>query len=170
MATNYASGMKSTMIDLKELKVFLLKANMPHATDTADIRKQRNGSRTIVFSDPEWSMEDNFFGGEPYGGQQVVFYNDSPVWTCVYYGRIHDTSLNTDDLYGFLREALRYPPKDKPFRGPNKYKKGNLEYRNELQGDADNYHGKELILENGKQVYWAEYLGGLVDQRFKNKY
>lgn len=31
-------------------------------------------------------MNDNFFGGEPYGGREVVFYEEKPVWMMVYYG------------------------------------------------------------------------------------
>lgn len=155
-------------LDIKALKKFLFKANMPHATGKADIRKEKNNSRTITFRDADWSMEDNFFGGEPYGGQQVVFYKNLPVWICVYYGQVHETIINPDGIYNFLREALQHPPEYRPFRGPDSYKKDNLEYKNEFDGEADNYSGKELILENGKQIYWAKYLGGLVDQRFQD--
>jgi hypothetical protein len=150
------------------LKKFLLKANMPHAAGTANMRNESNGSRTILFEDGDWSMEDNFYGGEPYGGQQVVFYKGKPYWICVYYGQVSDTSLTPDEVYGFLREALQYPPEDRPFRGPDSYKKGNLEYKNSLEGEANNYSGKEVILENEKEIYWAKYMGGLVDQRFQD--
>lgn len=153
------------MMKLQELKAFLVKANMPHANGTANIKKEKNGSRTITFEDGKWSMEDNFFGGEPYGGQQVVFYESKPYWICVYYGQVHDTSDDIDYVYDFLREALQYPEEGKPYRGPACYKKGKLEYQNKLEGVADNYSGKEVILENGKQIYWAKYMGGLVDQR-----
>ena len=158
------------MIDLEALKQFLIKANKPHATGTAALRKEANGSRTITFKDGEWNMEDNFFGGEPYGGQEVVLYQGLPVWICVYYGRVHGTSLSAPEVYGFLRESLQHPLKDLPFRGPDSYKKGDLEYKNKVQGSADNYAGKEVILEKGKQIYWATYLGGLIDQRFRDNF
>ena len=74
------------MADIDELKDFLTKANMPHADGSADMTKESDGSRTIVFADSDWSMNDNFYGGEPYGGRQVVFYKAQPVWMCVYYG------------------------------------------------------------------------------------
>ena len=155
------------MFDQTKLKTFLLKANLPHTNGTAQMKTEENGSRTINFSDGDFSMEDNFFGGEPYGGQQVVFYQHEPVWTCVYYGRVLKTNLNPDMVYGFLREALQYPDKTRPQRGPVSYKKGNLEYQNDLQGELDEYFGREVILEDGKEIYWAKYMGGLVDQRFK---
>lgn len=153
---------------MNELKKFLEKANMPHTLGTADTKKEKNGSRTITFEDGDWSMEDNFFGGEPYGGQQVVFYKEKPHWLCVYYGRVHDTELSPDVVYDFLREALQYPEEGKPYRGPANYKKDNLEYRNKISGDADNLFGEEEILDKGKQIYWAKYMGGLVDQRSRD--
>ena len=152
-------------MNLQELKAFLLKANLPHANGTANTKKEANGSRTIIFEDGKWSMEDNFFGGEPYGGQQVVFYDKKPYWICVYYGQVTKVDFEPDEVYDFLREALQYPKEGEPYRGPASYKKGNLEYQNKLEGDADSYNGKEVILEGGKQIYWAKYLGGLVDQR-----
>ena len=156
------------MINLEKLKQFIIKANIPHATGTAVIHKEKNGSHTITFSEGNWSMEDNFFGGEPYGGQQVIYYKKAPVWICVYYGRVHNTVFSPDKVYDFLRESLQHPPKEQPLRGPVSYKRGDLEYQNKIKGDVDNYSGKEVILENGKQIYWAKYLGGLVDQRFKD--
>lgn len=155
------------MINNSDIEKFLLKANKPHADSTAEMRKEENGSRTILFADGDWSMIDNFFGGEPYGGQQVVFYKKEPVWICVYYGRVLETSLSPDVVYDFLREALQYPDKNKPQRGPESYKKDNLEYRNFQEGDLDDYSGRETILEDGKEIYWAKFMGGLVDQRFK---
>jgi len=155
------------MINNSDIEKFLLKANKPHADGMAETRKEKNGSRTITFTDGDFSMEDNFFGGEPYGGQQVVFYRKEPVWICVYYGRVLETSLSPDVVYDFLREALQYPDIDKPQRGPESYKKDNLEYRNRQEGDLDDYFGRESILEDGEEIYWAKFMGGLVDQRFK---
>lgn len=155
------------MIDLKEINRFLLKANKPHADGTAKMKNEKNGSRSILFSYGNFSMEDNFFGGEPYGGQQVIFYKKEPVWMCVYYGRVLKTDLPAGDVYDFLREALQFPDVGRPQRGPASYKKGNLAYRNDQEGALDNFSGREVILENGKEIYWAKFMGGLVDQRFK---
>lgn len=138
---------------------------MPHATGTANTSKEADGSRTITFSEGDLSMHDNFFGGEPYGGRIIIHHKNTPVWMMVYYGQVTANEFTPDVVYGFLREALQHAPEDKPYRGPDSYKKDKLEYRNEIEGDADNYSGKEIILENGKQIYWAIYLGGLVDQR-----
>lgn len=144
-----------------------MKANMPHATGESDMRSEKNGSRTIHFSDGDWSMTDNFFGGEPYGGQQVVFYKGEPAWLCVYYGRVLRTNLSPEEVYGFLREALQHPSKGMPLRGPVSYKVNTLEYRHKLTGELDDFTSEEEILESGQRIYWAKFLGGWVDQRFK---
>ncbi len=155
------------MIDVDKLKQFLHKANMPHAKGTADMSKENNGSRTIRFSDGDWSMEDNFFGGEPYGGQQIVFYKGEPAWICVYYGRVVASDDNADEVYEFLRQALQHPLEDMPLRGPESFAKGNREYQHKATGALDDFSSEELILKDSKQIYWAKFIGGLVDQRFK---
>lgn len=154
------------MLKIEEINKFLLKADRGHADGTAELKKQANGSRTILFSDGDFSMEDNFFGGEPYGGQQVVFYKKEPVWICVYYGRVLDTELPADKVYDFLREALQHPNKEQPLRGPASYTNNGLEYQNKLEGDTASYLGREVIFENGKEIFWTQYVGGWVDQRF----
>lgn len=55
-------------LDLDELKIFLKKANIPHATGTTKTIKEAAGLRTIEYGDDDYRMHDNFFGGEPYGG------------------------------------------------------------------------------------------------------
>lgn len=157
--------MSKTGVDLAALKRFLHKANMPHATGTSNIRNEKDGSRTITFVDGDWRMHDNFFGGEPYGGRMVVYCKDKPTWMMVYYGQVTAKQFEPEELYGFLRQALQHAPKDKPYRGPASYKKGDLEYRNKITGDVDNCTCQEQILKNGQQIYWATYMGGPVDQR-----
>jgi hypothetical protein len=108
--------------------------------------------------------------GELDGVGEEVYYKGRPVWLCTYYGRVYNTPLSPDAVYEFLREALRYPVEDKPFRGPGRYAKDNLVYRNKFHGSADNFSCKELILENGKSIYEAVYSGGLVDQRARDSF
>ena len=160
--------MKQPKITQEVLHQFLLKANMPHADGSADLVREEDGSQTIAFEDGDWRMHDNFFGGEPYGGRQVVFHEDTPVWICLYYGQVPGVDQVPDKIYDFLREALQHPLEDMPYRGPKSYKKAGLEYKNALTGAFDNYSGREVILKNGKEVYWATYFGGLIDQRYRD--
>lgn len=152
---------KDNGIDFDELKLFLMKANMPHATGQAVTIAEADSSRTIEFEDGDYRMHDNFFGGEPYGGRLVVFYKDKPLFMEVYYGQ---TSRPADEVYDFLREALQHPGDDNPFRGPAKYKKGTLTYKSSTKGDITNHTVKEYIYDGDDEIYWAVVIGGLVDQ------
>lgn len=146
---------------LDELKQFLIRANMLHATDTAKILKEVDGSRTIEYSEGDYRMHDNFFGGEPYGGRLVVFYKEQPLFLEVYYGQ---TTRLADSVYDFLREALQHPDDDNPFRGPAEYKKDSLTYKSTTEGDVASHTVKEYIYDGDEQIYWAVVVGGLVDQ------
>lgn len=140
---------------------------MPHATGSAKMENEPDGSRTIVFEDGSWRMHDNFFGGEPYGGRLVVFYDNQPVWLCVYYGWVSQDRSSADDVYDFLREALQHPPEDMPLRGPKSFKKDAFEYIYEVPTNIDRFDSQETILEGDRRVYWAKLVGGWVDNRFK---
>lgn len=153
--------MTADNVNLDELKKFLMRANMPHATGTAKTVKEADGSRTIEYSEGDYRMHDNFFGGEPYGGRLVVFYKDQPLFLEVYYGR---TTRPADPVYDFLREALQHPGEDNPFRGPAEYKKDNLTYKSTTEGDVANHTVKEYIYDGDEEIYWAVVIGGLVDQ------
>ncbi len=153
------------MVNIKELKAFYVKSQKPHAFSAASIKRQKNGAKIMVFTEDPWKMHDVFYGGEPYGGCLTIEYDGRVVWAQLYYGQVQDTKLSVEEVYDFLRLALREPPTKHPFRGPDSLKRENLEYQNDSKGDFATYSGKEIILENGKQIYWATYLGGLVDQR-----
>lgn len=148
-------------LNLDELKAFLIRANVPHATGEAKVVKEADNSRTIEYAESDYRMHDNFFGGEPYGGRLVIFYKDQPVFIEVYYGQ---TSNPADEVYGFLREALQYPDEQNPYRGPAEYKKGNLTYRSTTEGSISKHTVKEYIYENDEEVYSAVVIGGLVNQ------
>jgi len=73
--------------------------------------------------------------------------------------------VNTDSVYGILRNALMQMPDDAPFRGPKEYKEGEFTYTNKWTGDVERYSGEEQITQGENLIYKANYMGGLVDQR-----
>jgi len=157
-------------INLKELKKFLSKANLAgYASVQEGIVeiKEKDGSKTITYKDKNWFFHDNYFGGEPYGGREVIFANNKPVFMMVYYGMISDKNINKELVYKFLRKALKLFPEDAPFRGPKIFKetidKNNYKYENTWSGDVDYFSGQEKIFIDEKEIYVAQYSGGLVD-------
>jgi hypothetical protein len=113
-------------------------------------------------SDGEWSFHDNWFGGEPFGGREVVFKNNKPYWMMVYYG---SDSMKAEKTIDTLRKALRELPEELPARGPKELVDDDYRYTNTWEGTIDQFKGHEEISYKGERVYFADYSGGLVDQK-----
>lgn len=147
-----------------DLKGFIFAASRAtYASGDESIKvRQPDGSTTIEYHEGEWSFHDNYFGGEPYGGREVVFYRGKAVWMMVYYGFVH-IEIGNAEVYGVLMEALRNTTVEAPYRGPKSFEKENWKYENSIEGEAENFSGTEKIYRDGECVYEASYIGGLVD-------
>lgn len=147
-----------------DLKKFIFEANRStYASGDENIwKKQPDGSTTIEYENDLYKYHDNFFGGEPYGGREVIFFENKPVWMMVYYGLVYD-GVNKE-VYGFLTESLSNTTVDMPYRGPIEYKKDEWRYENKLVGGVEKFSGTEKIFKNEKCIYEASYIGGLVNK------
>jgi hypothetical protein len=152
-------------MDEAALLRFLLEASQRGyaAGGSAVKTREADHSTTIVLDQNEWRFHDNYFGGEPYGGREVVFLRGRPVWMAVYYGQVFGSSV--DVVYAFLQRALRRAPAAFPVRGPEAFSEGPFSYRNVHEGGVISFSGQETIEEDGQRVYTARYVGGLVDRR-----
>ena len=152
-------------VNITELKQFIYDASRAtYASGDESIKKvQPDGSTTITFEKDNYLFHDNYFGGEPYGGREVVFLNGKAIWMMVYYGLVHIKNGNKD-VYGFLMEAMRHTSPEMPYRGPLIFENENWKYENILSGGAERFSGSEKIFRDGTLVYEASYTGGLVDQ------
>jgi len=148
------------------LKQFLLDSNSAGYAggDSKQWIKNKDGSTTIPYEKGTWKSDDTFYGGEPYGGRIIVFYEDKPYWMMVYYGWVEE-GVDHDMVYNVLQNALKQMPPEHPFRGPEKYNEEKYIYTNAWKGDVAKYSGEELIAVEGNTIYTANYMGGLVDQR-----
>ena len=89
---------------INKLKEFLVEAKRSTyaAGDAAQKSTNEDGSTTIVFEDGDWKYHDNYFGGEPFGGREVVFFKEEPVYIMTYYGEVFDTTIDLQEIYNFL--------------------------------------------------------------------
>lgn len=148
-----------------EIKQFLAKANRagygnPNTKEDTD----SDQSHTITFFEGDWSFHDNYFGGEPFGGREVIHFKGKPIWMMVYYGGIVDTSTDASEVYRFLKGALLQFPHEMPLRGPEHMEDGEWKYTNTVTGLFDRFVGEEVIHYQGAEVYRTKYQGGLVDR------
>ena len=70
------------MLDTKKLCKFLVEAKkVTYATgDLANKAINSDKSTTLIFENGDWKYHDNYFGGEPYGGREVVFFKNQPIY------------------------------------------------------------------------------------------
>lgn len=152
-------------MNLSYLQQFLFTANKAGYAfgDESKRIKESDGSTSIRFEQGDFSLHDNYFGGEPYGGRMVVFFKGKPEWIMVYYGLVVP-SVKAESVYMILRNALKQMPEEMPLRGPEAYQHEDYQYQNTWKGLLERYSGEEKILKNGELVYHANYLGGLIDR------
>ena len=155
------------MINKKELCKFLVRAKKSTYASGDLAKKVVNSDRstTLVFESGDWKYQDNYFGGEPYGGREVVFFKGQPVYIMTYYGQIDNSVSDLNKIYGVLMSALKLIPENNPYRGPKRYVSGDFVYKNNFTGEIDNFFGEEFISRNGRVIYRARYNGGFVDMR-----
>ncbi len=153
-------------MNLDALRQFLIDSNKAGYAGGEEKKwiKESDGSTTIPFEKGAWKSHDNFFGGEPYGGRTVVFYESKPYWMMVYYGWVEENT-EVDPVYKVLRNSLKRMPEEYPFRGPKEYKESNYTYTNSWEGQIERFSGEEQIIQVDKLIYKSIYTGGLVDQK-----
>jgi hypothetical protein len=152
-------------MDKKDLQLFLIDSNKAGYASGENKRwlKEPDKSTTILFKKGLFQSHDNYFGGEPYGGRIVVFFDGKPIWMMVYYGWL-EKGTSAESVYAVLRNALMRMPEDYPFRGPSEFREGEFVYLNSWEGELGRFHGDEKIICNGELLYKGKYAGGYVDQ------
>ncbi len=155
------------MIDKQQLCAFLVRAKKSTyaAGDKANKKIEQDFSTSLLYTEWDRTYHDNYFGGEPYGGREVVLFKNKPIYIMTYYWYVYEHIADIKPIYTFLQHALSLIPEQYPYRGPQNYHKNDLSYINTFTGDIDNFSGEESITQNGKEIYKAKYIGGFVDQR-----
>lgn len=151
---------------IKGLNAFLLKFALEGyaSGDEKSWIKEKDGSTSIIKEHKDWKLHDNFFGGEPYGGREMVFFKNKPYWIMAYYGQVLKV-MDPNEIYPPLREALSVPEEDMPIRGPKYLKINDFTYKFSWEGTLEQFVANESISLGEQVVYESTFIGGLVDQR-----
>jgi len=150
------------------LAAFLVKAKgQTYAAqgDDATLTPLLPGSRQLEYRDGPFLYRDIYFGGAYFVGQETVYYNSSALWAMGYAGGVTSAASRPFDMkrvYDFLRAALRQVVAERPYRGPRTFGQGEYRYRDESQGQFDDFWGVETIMHRDQQVYQLRYSGGLL--------
>jgi len=159
-------------MDRKELLAFILKAHKNTYAASAEI-KQKNKCKTPIlighkdyhFKEGKWEYHDSYAGKDWAPGREVVFLNGEPVWCMSYQGRnnpAYPSEFFQEQVFPFLKEALKNIDENMPFRGPNKFEEGEFSYEFKLEGDYQYFKGKEIIKFKGKEVFSQDVMGELI--------
>ena len=154
-------------INTSDLRQFILESTKHGYAAGGETRKkiESDGSKTYLYERDEWKSHDNYFGGEPFSGRTVVFFKGKPVWMMVYYGGVAKDITNFTKIYEVLQLALLNAPEEYPFRGPKEFKQDSFDYINNWEGEISQFNGQEKISHSEEEIYWAKYMGGLVNVR-----
>ncbi len=126
--------------------------------------------KLIKHESGDWRYVDQYVGGEPFQGFEVVWYKDVPVWAMTYRG-YYKGKQDYKLFSQFLKAALRVMPKDAPYRGPKEFESAEFsgwKYENKWKGKIKEFKGEEKIHFNSKIIYKTKYQGGTVNNDFTN--
>lgn len=134
-------------------------ADAQMASETVKYVSNNKNGLILSTKSGEYTYEDEFYGGQPYSGNETIWENEVPIFRCVYWGKFMEDVPET-----FLRKALSVGPTGNcVHRGPESYVEGELEYKNECTGTIDEFMQIERIFKAGKEAYVAYFYGGRIN-------
>jgi len=152
------------VFSLDELNAFIIKAKAAtYVGDGAEIPPLRPGAHDLEFREEPFLYRDSYFGGTDFLGQEVVYFNESPIWAMNYYGRILDSHRITAATAGkIIRESLSKLYDEGRFLGGYRNVVDDYEYYDTNRGDFTSFTGKEWINLGKVKIYELVYHGGLI--------
>jgi len=149
---------------LEQLNSFIVRAKAAtYVGGGAKSLSYRPGSHDLQFHDGPFAYLDSYFGGKDFLGQEVVYYEDKPVWVMNYYGRILEPGRITGAETGqVIQESLSKMYQEGRFLGGFEHATPLGHYVDTNQGDLTAFTGQEWITRDQVKVYELVYHGGLV--------
>jgi len=153
-------------IDIDELDAFIVRAKAATYVGSGEhVESCRLGSHDLRFTDGKWSYLDSYFGGTDFIGEEVVYFEDKPVWAMNYYGYILRNDLLTASQAGqMIKTSLLRMYKEGRFLGGFEHAENDLTYVDTSEGNTDHFHGQEYIRRGQEVAYELVYHGGLVKE------
>lgn len=157
--------------DLNELAAFLVRAKKnAWAGDINEVGPIRPGFKRHVWKEGNWEYEDEYAGYYCAPGQEFARFQGKPVWAMSYDGGMEKEHWGDTDYTGLtfrhLKKALLLVTQDRPFRGPEEFREGDLIYTCEVEGDIERFRVKEKISENvgpwNYILFKQNCIGGLI--------
>jgi hypothetical protein len=151
---------------LEQLNAFIVQAKAAtYVGGGAKSLAYRPGSHDLQFHQGGLSYLDSYFGGTDFLGQEVVYFEDRPVWVMNYYGRVLEPALISAVEAGrIIQESLSKMYQEGRFLGGFQHSTQSGTYTDTSEGDVSSFRGHEWIVRQGVRVYELFYHGGLVKE------
>jgi hypothetical protein len=151
-------------MQIEQLNDIIVKAKAStYVGGGAPTKSSRAGSRDLMWCEGDWSYLDSYFGGTDFIGQETVWLRGEPVWAMNYYGYIRVPELIDAQRAGAtIKAALSSMYAQGRFLGGFEWSGDHGKYIDNSVGDAAHFHGREIIVVEGKTAYALDYFGGLI--------
>lgn len=151
-------------MDLNKLNDFIIKAKAAtYVGDGEQTESSREGSHDLLFEEGDFRYSDSYFGGSDFIGEEVVYYQNHPVWGMNYYGVVlKPEDITAAEAGKMIKASLSRMYAEGRFLGGWKHIKGDLVYQDSSEGNHSHFTGYEWIEKDGEKVYELFYHGGLI--------
>jgi len=148
-----------------ELIDFLVKAKVATYASKGESGETQldDGCKELVFEEGDFKYIDRYEGSKSFFGKEVVLKNGQKVWQMKYQGGVID-DVSPNEVYNFLKKALKLVSRDRPYRGPENFVEGNFDYVDKSEGDVNDFSGEEKIFFEGREIYKLTYSGGKIKE------
>lgn len=151
-------------VSMDALNTFIVRAKANSYVGSAkQSLSYRPASHDVQFHVGVIAYMDSYFGGTDFIGQEVVYFQQKPIWAMNYYGRIIVPTLIDGAQAGhIIKTSLSELYKLGRFLGGFEYTVGDSLYTDTNQGMVESFRGEEWITREEQRVYELVYHGGLI--------
>ncbi len=150
-------------ISIPNLKEFIIEAReSTWAVGEGKVGNPRlMGSSQFEYQKANFFYRDIYFdGNKNFAGQEVVYQNQRPVWSMIYFG-----TSSSKEVTDFLKKSLLKLSQKCRLGQECNFKEEKFKYQDRGGGTIEEFSGQENILKNGEQVYTLNYRGGLISKK-----
>lgn len=150
--------------DLESLEAFLIRAKaLTYASDGHLAAPSRKGAIDRIFQQGSFVYRDSLFDGQMAIGQEMVWFEDLPIWGENYYGQIHRPDVISPEMLDqILRRSMENMYHELRFLGAYRHEYEGYVYLDTNTGDMNQFQGLQEITKDGKQVFTMYYHGGSI--------
>lgn len=151
-------------VSLDVLNTFIVRAKAnSYVGNAPKSLSYRPASHDIQFHDGAFSYIDSYFGGTDFIGQEVVYYEQQPIWAMNYYGQILQANLIDAAQAGqIIKQSLSLLYQQSRFLGGFEHTVDDYIYTDTSTGTIASFTGVEWITRQNQRVYELVYHGGLI--------